>query len=146
MEHGRGFIPWSRCLRCMLGQSCLARWGFCSFPFWHSFCTVCFFHAKKARGKKKKGASDDSPLKSKRAASQIVTRLFLSLRALNLPGAQATRANVDRLARALNNSLYTADVGLPGSVALTVGVGNGVTEHNALAAHTALCHGCLPPT
>ena len=68
------------------------------------------------------------------------------VRALNLPGAQATRANVDRLARALNNGLYAADVGLPGSVALTVRVRDGVTKHNALAAYTALCHGCLPPT
>lgn len=85
-------------------------------------------------------------MKKKKGVTAFFSLRYASLRALNLPRAQATRANVDRLARALNNSLYAADVGLPGSVALTVGVRNGVAEHNALAAYTALCHGCLPPT
>ena len=67
------------------------------------------------------------------------------LRALNLAGTQATGANINGLVRAVYNCLYSADVGLPGSVALTVGVRNGVTEHNALTTNTALCHGKLPP-
>jgi hypothetical protein len=72
--------------------------------------------------------------------------LFIEcLRALNLAGTQATGANVNGLACTVYHSLHLADVGLPGSVALTVGVRYGVTEHNALATNTTLCHGKLPP-
>ncbi len=36
--------------------------------------------------------------------------------------------------------LYLADIGLPRSVSLAVGVGNVVSEYDTLAAYTALCH------
>ena len=72
--------------------------------------------------------------------------LFIEhLCALNLTGTQATGANINGLVRSAYDSLHLADVGLPGSVALTVGVRNGVAEYNALTTNTALCHGKLPP-
>ena len=67
------------------------------------------------------------------------------LYSLDLAGTQATRANINGLVRSVDHSLHLADVRLPGSVAFTVGVRNGVTKHNTLAAYTALCHGKLPP-
>ena len=42
--------------------------------------------------------------------------------------------------RAVNNCLYLADIGLPGSVGLAVRVRNVMTEDYALAADTALSH------
>ena len=59
------------------------------------------------------------------------------LRALNLPGAQATRANVDRLAAF---QFYLANIGLPGSVGFSVRVRYITTECNALSTYFALCH------
>ena len=70
---------------------------------------------------------------------------YKRLRTLNLTGTQATGANINTLVRSFNYSLHLADVGLPGSVALTVGVGYGVTKGDTLTANTALCHGNLPP-
>ena len=70
---------------------------------------------------------------------------YKRLRTLNLTGTQATGANINTLVRSFNYSLHLADVGLPGSVALTVGVGYGVAERYTLTANTALCHGKLPP-
>ena len=40
----------------------------------------------------------------------------------------------------VNDSLNLADIGLPGSVGLTVGVRYVVSENNALTADTALSH------
>ena len=42
--------------------------------------------------------------------------------------------------RTVNNCLYLADVRLPGSVGLTVRVGNVMTEGHALTADAALSH------
>ena len=64
----------------------------------------------------------------------------LVLRAVDLAGTQATSANRHGGGGTVNNSLYLTDVGLPRTVGLAVRVGNVLTEHNALAAYTALCH------
>ena len=63
-----------------------------------------------------------------------------ALCALYLSRTKATRANCNSLVRTVNNRLYLADIGLPGSVGLAVRVGNVVTKGNALAADTALSH------
>jgi hypothetical protein len=52
-------------------------------------------------------------------------------------GAQATSTNVDGFAAFQSDF---ANVGLPSSVGFTMGVRNVLTEHNTLAADTALCH------
>ena len=67
---------------------------------------------------------------------------FLSaqLRSFDLTGAQATSADVYRLVRAFYHSLNSADVGLPGTIGLAVGVRNVMSESNALTAYTTLCH------
>ena len=64
----------------------------------------------------------------------------MSLCALNLSGTQATRAYIYTLGTTVHNCLYPTDVGLPGSVGLTVGVGNGITKSHALTANFTLCH------
>ena len=61
---------------------------------------------------------------------------FLSL----LHGAQATGTYGDSLGSAADRNLYLADVGLPTSVGLAVGVRNVLTEHNAFVADAAFCH------
>jgi hypothetical protein len=65
---------------------------------------------------------------------------FESLSSVNLAGTKATGANSNGLGRTVNDSLYLADVGLPSSVCLTIGVGNSVSENNTLTTDTALCH------
>ena len=60
-------------------------------------------------------------------------------------GAQAAGAYVDGLGSTVDDSLYLSDVGLPGSVGLTVRVRNSETELNGLSTNTALCHDFLPP-
>ena len=62
------------------------------------------------------------------------------LRTLYLAGTKATCANVNSCVRTVYNSLNLSDVRLPGSVCLTVRVGNIVTECYALAAYIALSH------
>ena len=62
------------------------------------------------------------------------------LRAGNFARAQATGANRHGGGGPVNDSLYLADIGLPRTVGLAMGVRNVLTEHNALAANTALCH------
>ena len=52
-------------------------------------------------------------------------------------GAQATRTNIDCFAAF---QLYLANIGLPSSVGFAVRVGYILTEHNALATDTTLCH------
>ena len=63
-----------------------------------------------------------------------------NLRALNLTGSEATGANVNGGMRSVNDRLYLTDVGLPGSVGLTVRVGNVVSKGNALTANATLSH------
>jgi len=58
----------------------------------------------------------------------------------NLVGTQAVRADINCLVGSADDSLYFSDVGLPGSVGLSVRVGNIMTESNTLAADFALCH------
>ena len=62
------------------------------------------------------------------------------LRSLDLTCAQATSADVNRLMRAFHHSLHAADVGLPGTVGLAVGVRDVMSEGNALTANRTLCH------
>ena len=62
--------------------------------------------------------------------------LLLSL----LHGTQAAGTYGDRLGIAADGNLYLADIGLPTSVGLAVGVRNGLTEYNALSANTTFCH------
>ncbi len=69
-----------------------------------------------------------------------LTLCQLSLCALNFAGAETSRAYIYALVASVHNCLYAADVGLPGSVGLTVGVGNVVSEDNALTANLTLCH------
>ena len=59
---------------------------------------------------------------------------------LDLSGTKATGAYANRLIGTVNLSLYPTNVGLPGSVGLTVRVRYVVSENNALAANTALSH------
>ena len=59
---------------------------------------------------------------------------------LDLAGAQATGADVERLRGAVDYSLDTSDIGLPGTVGFAVRVGNGETELNGLSADFTFCH------
>ena len=45
----------------------------------------------------------------------------------------------------VHNCLYLANVGLPGAIGLTVGVGHILTVNNTLSADTAFCHDLTPP-
>ena len=54
--------------------------------------------------------------------------------------AQATGANRHGRGGPVNDSLNLADIGLPRTVGLAVGVRNVLTEHYAFSAYTALCH------
>ena len=66
-------------------------------------------------------------------------RLFLHV-AGDLAGAQAAGADVERLRGAVDYSLDTSDIGLPGTVGFAVRVGNGETELNGLSADFTFCH------
>lgn len=96
--------------------------------------------AEKKRNQKRKG--------KKITKAKIPSSIFYvskqkpteSNRTGNFVRTQATGANIDRLVRAADNCLYTTDIGLPGSVGLSVRVRNIVTEGNTLAADLALCH------
>ena len=68
-----------------------------------------------------------------------------SKRTLHLTGTQAAGAHVDVLGSAVNDRLHAADVGLPGTVAPTMGVGNLDTKGNALTTTITLCHSAAPP-
>ena len=59
---------------------------------------------------------------------------------LDLAGAQAAGADVERLRGAVDYSLDTSDIGLPGTVGFAVRVGNGETELNGLSADFTFCH------
>ena len=58
----------------------------------------------------------------------------------DLSGTQTTGANSNGLGCAVNDCSYLADVGLPGSVRLTVRVGNCLSENNAFSADATFCH------
>ena len=60
--------------------------------------------------------------------------------AVDFTRTQATGANRHGGGGPANDSLNLADIGLPRTVGLAMGVRNVLTEHNALAANTALCH------
>ena len=62
------------------------------------------------------------------------------LSALNFARTKATGAYANGSISSVNNSLNLADVGLPGSVGLAVGVRHVVSEGYALTADTALSH------
>ena len=59
---------------------------------------------------------------------------------VDLARAQTTRANSNGLGGTVYDSLNLTDIGLPGSVRLTIGVGNSLSENNALTTDTTLCH------
>ena len=60
--------------------------------------------------------------------------------ALYLTGTQASCTDIDMARSTLNNSLNALNIGLPGSVGTSVGMGNLDTKGNALTAKIALCH------
>ena len=70
----------------------------------------------------------------------VFFKQYFKLNSGYLAGTKATGANSNGLRCTVNNCSYLTDVGLPSSVCVAVRVGNGVTENNALAADTALCH------
>lgn len=55
-------------------------------------------------------------------------------------GTETTGTNRNGLRRTVYHGLDSSDIGLPGSVGFSVGVGHIVTEHNAFTANTAFCH------
>ena len=79
------------------------------------------------------------PLENRKALAKS-ERFSISLRAGNFARTKATRANRHGGGGTVNDSLYLTDIGLPRTVGLAMGVGNVLTEHNALSANTALCH------
>ena len=67
-------------------------------------------------------------------------RSFFTLSALYFAGTKATGTNAYRLIGSVNNCLNLADVGLPGSVGLAVGVRHVVSKGYALTADAAFSH------
>ena len=65
--------------------------------------------------------------------------------AVDLTGTQATRANGNGLVRTVHDCLDLANVGLPGAIGFTVGVGHILTVDYTLSADTAFCHDLTPP-
>ena len=60
--------------------------------------------------------------------------------ACNFARAQAAGAGVDALGRAVHDSLYTLNIGLPGPVGVAHGVGYLAAEGNTLATEITFCH------
>ena len=58
----------------------------------------------------------------------------------NLVGTEATGTSVHMARSTVHNGLNPLNIGLPGSVGTSVGVGNLDTKGNALAAIITLCH------
>ena len=74
---------------------------------------------------------------------RITSREFFrlnSVSSLDFAGAQATRADINVLYGAVDNSLNTSDIGLPGSVAASVRVRNLYSESYTLTAVIAFSH------
>ena len=65
---------------------------------------------------------------------------FNSDRSGNFAGTQAAGANVNGLGSSVYDSLNASDVGLPGSVGLSVGMGYCESELNCFSTDAALCH------
>ena len=61
-------------------------------------------------------------------------------RAGNFTGTQTPGTNVHMARRTIDHSLHALDIGLPGTIGASVGVGNLDTEGHALIAELALCH------
>jgi len=76
----------------------------------------------------------------KKEVALATSFLYTVLRAGNFARAQATGANRHGCGGPINDSLNLADIGLPRTVGLAVGVRNVLTEHYALSAYAALCH------
>ena len=55
-------------------------------------------------------------------------------------GTQAPGTNIYMARRTIDHSLHALDIGLPGTIGASVGVGNLDTEGHALIAELALCH------
>ena len=72
-------------------------------------------------------------------------RTVLNLRALDLAGTKAAGANAYGLVSSVDHSLDLSDVRLPCAVGSAMRMGNALSEDNALAANTALCHLYIPP-
>lgn len=72
-------------------------------------------------------------------------RTVLNLRALDLAGTKAAGANAYGLVSSVDHSLDLSDVRLPCAVGSAMRMGNALSEDNALAANTALCHLHIPP-
>lgn len=87
--------------------------------------------------RKNESALDLSRKRKNRAYRPVFSILLC---AVHFAGTQATRTNSHRRGCAVNNRSYFADVGLPGTVGLTVGVRNVLTEHHTFSANAALCH------
>jgi UDP-N-acetylenolpyruvoylglucosamine reductase len=66
----------------------------------------------------------------------------LSDRALNLVGAEASGTSVHMARSTVHNGLNPLNIGLPGTIGASVGVGNLNTEGNALATIITLRHHC----
>jgi len=71
---------------------------------------------------------------------RTAAEFFDLLSALDLSGTKATGANGNGTVGSVNYCLDLADVRLPGSVGLTVRVGNVMSEGNALTANATLSH------
>jgi hypothetical protein len=80
----------------------------------------------------------------KQNSRQKAGAMCQQLYAFNLAGTQTAGANMNSFVCSLNNSTHFSNVGLPHSVCFTVGMGNIMTEHNALAADFTFSH-FLPP-
>ena len=65
--------------------------------------------------------------------------------ALNLVGAEASGTSVHMAGSTVHHRLNTLDIGLPGTVGTSVGVGNLDTEGNTLATIITLSHFIAPP-
>ena len=84
--------------------------------------------------------------KQKRPTSSDAFISFLNSDcSLNLTGAQAAGTYANGGVSTVNNSLYLADVRLPHSISLTMGMGVVVTKGNALSADATLSHFTIPP-
>ena len=61
--------------------------------------------------------------------------------ALDFPGAQATRADIDALHLAVHNGAYALDVRIPATLRLQVGMADIHAAHRPLVANlTNMCH------
>ena len=63
----------------------------------------------------------------------------------NFTGTQTTGTNVHMAGGTIDHSLNALDVGLPGTIGSSVGVGNLNTKGNTLVAELTLSHPYAPP-